>query len=138
MALHVANGFPQGAVGFHQMLVDLRVEPPFEPVHQRSALRLVIRQARLGAQLLLAGLLVVVEDRAEHLEDHLAFVRKHLCEVAELAPPMGQAVTPDQPSIHRPPHCSTAHPTSPAVCARPASRLSSSLWRFSPAWRRLE
>ena len=67
----------------------------FEPVHQRLALRLVIRQARLGAQLRLARLLIVVEYLAEHLEHHLAFVRKHLFQVAELAPAMRQAVTPD-------------------------------------------
>ena len=56
----------------------------------------MIGQTRLGAQLRLACLLVVIEDLAEHLEHHLACVRKHLGQVAELAPPMRQAVTPDQ------------------------------------------
>ena len=41
-------------------------------------LGLVVRQARLGTQLILAGLLVVVENLAEHLEHHLAFLRKHV------------------------------------------------------------
>ena len=95
MALHVANRFAQCAVGLYQMLVHLLVEPTLEPVHQRLALRLVIRQTRLGAQLLLARLLVVVEHLADHLEYSLAFVRKPLCQVAELAPTMGQAVTPE-------------------------------------------
>jgi hypothetical protein len=43
------------------------------------ALRLVVCQAGLGAQLRLAGLLVVVEDLAEHPEHHLARLRQHIC-----------------------------------------------------------
>jgi hypothetical protein len=60
------------------------------------ALRLVVRQARLRAQLLLAGLRIVIEYLAEHLKHHLAFVRKYRFEVAELATTMRQAVTPNQ------------------------------------------
>jgi hypothetical protein len=38
----------------------------------------------------------VIEYLAEHLKHHLAFVRKYRFEIAELAPTMRQAVTPDQ------------------------------------------
>ena len=68
MALHIAHGFPQRAVGLNQMRVELRVKPTLEPVHQRLATRLVIHQAFLRAQLLLAGLLVVIEDLKDHWE----------------------------------------------------------------------
>ena len=78
MVLHIANGFAQRTVRLDSMVIDLLVEPPFEPVHQRLALRLVVCEALLGAQLRLVRLLVVVEDLAEHRKDHVAFVRKHL------------------------------------------------------------
>jgi hypothetical protein len=96
-ALPIGHGFPQRAVGVHQVCVPLHVEPPFEPVPQRLALRLGIRQARLRAQRRLACLLVVVTARAEPLAHHLARGWKALLQVAALAPAMRQAGTPNQP-----------------------------------------
>ena len=78
------------------MLVKLLVEPPFELVHQRLAMRLVVRQARLRAQLFLTRLFVVVKYLPDDLEHHLTFVRKHRFEIADLAPTMGQAMTADE------------------------------------------
>ena len=95
MLLHIDDGLTQRAVGLHQTRGQLPVEPRFESVHQWLALRLVVRQAGLGACLRQAGLLVVVEDLAEHLEHHLALLRKHVFQLAELAPAMRQAVTPN-------------------------------------------
>jgi hypothetical protein len=95
VALHVDDRFAQGAVGLDQPLGQLRVEPAFEFVHQWSALRLVVRQTRRGTPLLGASLLVLIEARAEHLEHHVACVRKDLGEVTELAAPRRQAVTAD-------------------------------------------
>jgi hypothetical protein len=78
------------------MIVQRRGAPTREPVQQRLALRRGIRQPRLGAPLLLARRLIVVEYRAAHLAYSLAFVRQHRVQVAARASPMGQAVTPDQ------------------------------------------
>ena len=58
---------PSDTVGRHQAGVNLRGEPLFELVHQRLALRLGVRQARLGAQCIRARRLVVVEPLADHL-----------------------------------------------------------------------
>jgi hypothetical protein len=90
-----ANGFAQRTVRLDQRGSALLGEPPFEPVHPRLALRLVVGEARLGAQRLLACLLVVIAALAQPLAHHLACVRHPLCAVAELAPAMRQAVTPE-------------------------------------------
>ena len=99
MRSHGADGCAQRTVGRHQAVVTLRVEPLFELVHQRLALRLVVRQARLGAQCIRARLLVVVEHLADHLTHHLAFVGTHCFQVTKLATAVCQTVTPKQPRL---------------------------------------
>jgi hypothetical protein len=74
VALPKAHSFPQRAVGLDQMIVHLRGAPPFASGQQGLALRLVIRQTRLGAQGRLARLLIVIDHLAEHREHHLAGV----------------------------------------------------------------
>src|SRR5919198_2979702 len=96
MALHRGNRFPQSAVGFNQAIVNLLVEPPFELVHDRTAIFLVVSQAGLRTQLLVARLCVMVKHLSERLDDYLALPGKHVFQVAELTTPMGQTMTANE------------------------------------------
>ena len=92
MRLHIGNGLAQRTVRFHQAILTLQVEPSLEVVHQRLAIRLVVRQTRRRAHVLVAGLVIMVKHLLEGIDHHPACAWKDLLDVAELATPMRQAV----------------------------------------------
>ena len=101
MALHIGKRFTQSAVGFNQAIVKLLVKPPFEPVHDRTAIGLVVGQAGLGAQPLVARPVVMVKHLLERLDDHGTLLGKDVFEIAELAAAVSQTVTANQHRLVR-------------------------------------
>jgi hypothetical protein len=92
MALHIGDRFPQRAVGFHQAIRQLLVEPTVQLVHDRTAIGLVVREAHCGAHLPVARLCIMVKPLLERLDDHPTLLWKHVFQIAKLAPAVGQTV----------------------------------------------
>lgn len=97
MLLHIGNRLAQRTVGFHQAILHLFGEPILELIQQRLAIRLVVRQTRWRAHLLVTGLFIMVENLLEGIKHHLACAWKDLCDVAELTTSMRQAVATNDP-----------------------------------------
>ena len=101
MALHIGHRFPQRAVGFNQAIGPLLVKPPFECVHDRATIGLVVSEASLRAHLCVAGLFVMVKDLFERRDDHRTLLRKDVFEITELTTAMGQTMAANQRRLVR-------------------------------------
>ena len=96
MAPQIRDGFAEAAIRLHEALIDLRVEPLLECLHNRPTISLVVCQALGGVHLLHPCLFLVVEHLLERLDDDGALLGPYLLQLAELAPAVRQTVTADQ------------------------------------------
>src|SRR6266568_7473232 len=86
----------EAALGFHEARGALRLQPPLEPLHERTTGGLMVREAFLSAALLLLGLVIRVKHLLERVDHHGALGRKHVFQLAALAPAVRQPVTAHQ------------------------------------------
>ena len=81
MVEHVAQRLAETGVGFDQTLVQLFGHPALQVFHRWAAVGLVMQQALLGRQLLVAAVRVHGVDCGQHFDDVAALLGKVLDDV---------------------------------------------------------
>ena len=89
---HVAQGLAETGVGLDLALLKLFVDPLVQPLHGRSAARLVVREALLGRHLLGAAMRVLGVDPGQHLDHVAAFLGEMLEHIDKLASAVREAI----------------------------------------------
>jgi hypothetical protein len=92
MLEHVAQGLAETGVGLDLALLKLFVHPLVQPLHGRSASRLMVREALLGRELLGAAVRVLGVDSGQHLDHVAAFLGEMLEHIDKLAATVREAI----------------------------------------------
>lgn len=92
VVLHIVEGIAQGGIGFHQLPLDLLLEPGLQLFHERLAPALVVGQSGFRVHAPDPGAGVDPVDQAKESEDDPYLPREFRFDFHESAPGMDQAV----------------------------------------------